>query len=41
VGIVLGGQEFVHAPSSNGVVRVERYSVDYWKRRYVGARRLE
>jgi cell wall-associated NlpC family hydrolase len=41
VGIALGGDEFVHAPSSNGVVRVERYSIDYWKKRYVGARRLD
>jgi cell wall-associated NlpC family hydrolase len=41
VGIALGGDEFIHAPSSNGVVRIERYTVDYWKKRYVGARRLE
>lgn len=40
VGIALGGDEFVHAPSSRGVVRVERYTTDYWKRRFVGARRL-
>ena len=41
VGIALGGGEFVHAPSSRGVVRTERYTVDYWARRWVGARRLE
>ena len=40
VGIALGGDQFVHAPSSRGVVRVESYTADYWKRRYVGARRL-
>jgi cell wall-associated NlpC family hydrolase len=40
VGIALGGDQFVHAPSSRGVVRVECYTTDYWKRRYVGARRL-
>ena len=40
VGIALGGNEFVHAPSSSGVVRVESYSIDYWKRRFVGARRV-
>jgi peptidoglycan DL-endopeptidase CwlO len=40
VGIALGGDQFVHAPSSRGVVRVERYTVDYWRTRYVGARRL-
>jgi cell wall-associated NlpC family hydrolase len=41
VGIALGGDEFVHAPTTNGVVRVERFTIDYWKKRYVGARRLE
>jgi cell wall-associated NlpC family hydrolase len=41
VGIALGDDSFVHAPSSRGVVRVERYTTDYWARRWVGARRLE
>ena len=41
VGIALGGDEFVHAPSSRGVVRVESYTSDYWKRRFVGARRMQ
>ena len=40
VGIALGGGEFVHAPSSRGVVRVERYTSSYWDKRWVGARRL-
>jgi cell wall-associated NlpC family hydrolase len=40
VGIALGGGEFVHAPSSRGVVRVERYTGSYWKARWVGARRI-
>lgn len=40
VGIALGGDEFVHAPSSTGEVRVERISSTYWSRRYLGARRL-
>lgn len=40
VGIALGGDEFVHAPSSSGVVRVEHLSADYWSRRYIGARRM-
>jgi cell wall-associated NlpC family hydrolase len=39
VGIVIGDDQFVHAPSSNGVVRVERLSSSYWNRRFVGARR--
>jgi cell wall-associated NlpC family hydrolase len=41
VGIALGGNEFVHAPSSRGVVRVERYTVEYWSKRFVGARRID
>ena len=40
VGIALGSDTFIHAPSSNGVVRVERYTSEYWKKRYVGARRI-
>jgi cell wall-associated NlpC family hydrolase len=41
VGIALDGETFIHAPSSNGVVRIERYTSDYWKKRYLGARRLQ
>jgi cell wall-associated NlpC family hydrolase len=40
VGIALGGGEFVHAPSSRGVVRIERYTSSYWAPRWVGARRM-
>jgi peptidoglycan DL-endopeptidase CwlO len=40
VAIAIGGDEFVHAPSSSGVVRVERVSSSYWAPRYVGARRI-
>ena len=40
VGIAVGGDEFVHAPSSSGVVRVERLSATYWSKRYVAARRV-
>jgi cell wall-associated NlpC family hydrolase len=40
VGIALDGEEFVHAPNSRGVVRVERLATDYWRRRFVGARRV-
>ena len=39
VGIVIGPDQFVHAPSERGVVRVERLSADYWNRRFIGARR--
>jgi cell wall-associated NlpC family hydrolase len=40
VAIAVGGDEFVHAPSSTGVVRVERLSSSYWSPRFVGARRV-
>jgi cell wall-associated NlpC family hydrolase len=40
VGIVVGGDSFVHAPSSSGVVRVERLASRYWSDRFVGARRV-
>jgi cell wall-associated NlpC family hydrolase len=40
VGVAIGGDRFVHAPSSRGVVRVERYRASYWASRFVGARRL-
>ena len=41
VGMSIGGDEFVHAPSSRGDVRVERISASYWSSRYVGAKRLK
>jgi cell wall-associated NlpC family hydrolase len=40
VAIAIGGDEFVHAPSSVGQVRVERLSASYWSSRFVGARRV-
>jgi cell wall-associated NlpC family hydrolase len=40
VGVAIGGDQFVHAPSSQGVVRVERFSANYWAMRFVGARRI-
>lgn len=40
VAISLGGDEFVHAPSSNGVVRVEKLTTGYWNERFLGARRI-
>ena len=40
VGMAIGGDEFVHAPSSRGEVRVERMSAPYWSSRFVGARRV-
>jgi len=40
VGIAVGGGEFVHAPSSRGVVRVERLDSSYWGSRVVSVRRV-
>jgi cell wall-associated NlpC family hydrolase len=40
VGIAVSADEFVHAPSSRGVVRVERLSGSYWNSRLVGIRRV-
>jgi cell wall-associated NlpC family hydrolase len=40
VAIAVGGDEFVHAPSTTGVVRVERLSARYWATRFLGARRI-
>jgi cell wall-associated NlpC family hydrolase len=40
VGLAIGGNEFVHAPSSRGEVRVERLSAPYWSQRFLGAHRV-
>lgn len=40
VGIYIGGNRFVHAPSSGGRVRVESIGSSYWARRFNGARRI-
>lgn len=40
VGIVIGGDQFVHAPSERGAVRVESLAQSYWASRYIGARRV-
>lgn len=40
VGMAIGGDQFVHAPSSRGEVRIERFTAPYWRARVVGARRL-
>jgi cell wall-associated NlpC family hydrolase len=40
IGIYVGEGRFVHAPSSGGTVRLDLLDGDYWRRAYVGARRL-
>lgn len=41
VGIYLGGQRFIHAPSRGGAVEVVDMSERYWVSRYNGGRRLD
>lgn len=40
VGIALGQDRFIHAPSSRGEVRIEPLARPYWAERYLEARRL-
>jgi cell wall-associated NlpC family hydrolase len=40
VGIAVGSGAFIHAPKSNGIVRVESLDAPYWSERYAGARRV-
>jgi cell wall-associated NlpC family hydrolase len=40
VAIAVGRDEFVHAPSSTGVVRTERLTSSYWSPRFLGAKRV-
>lgn len=41
VGIYLGDNKFIHSPSSGGEVRIESMDITYWKKRFMGARRIE
>lgn len=40
VGIYLGDNKFIHAPSRGGQVRVDSMDLSYWKNRFNGARRI-
>jgi cell wall-associated NlpC family hydrolase len=40
VGIYIGNNQFVHAPSTGGSVRVETLDKAYWSQRFDGARRV-
>ena len=40
VGIYVGRDRFVHAPSSGGVVGIARLSDRYWRQRFDGGRRI-
>jgi hypothetical protein len=40
VGIYLGDNKFIHAPSAGGKVRIESMDIGYWRQRFNGARRI-
>lgn len=40
VGIYVGDHRFIHSPRSGAVVRIEDMRVNYWNRRFNGARRV-
>ncbi len=40
VGIYLGDNKFIHSPSTGGEVRIESMDINYWKKRFNGARRI-
>ena len=40
VGIYLGDNKFIHAPSAGGRIRIESMDLDYWRKRFNGARRI-
>jgi murein DD-endopeptidase len=40
VGIYVGGEEFVHAPSTGGRVRKDSLDDPYWKKHYLDTRRF-
>ncbi len=40
IGIYVGEGRFVHAPSTGGVVRIDKLNTPYWTKFYVGAKRL-
>ncbi len=40
LGIYLGDGRFIHAPSSGGAVNVQSLGIEYWRSRFLGARRV-
>lgn len=40
IGIYVGEGRFVHAPSTGGLVRIDKLNTPYWTKFYVGAKRV-
>jgi cell wall-associated NlpC family hydrolase len=40
VGIYIGNGKFIHAPSSKGRVNIQSLGMDYWRDRFIAARRV-
>lgn len=40
VGLALGDGRFVHAPNEQSAVRIDELDARYWRRRFLGARRI-
>ena len=41
VGIYVGDNKFIHAPSMGKAIRVDDMTKTYWDKRYNGARRMD
>ena len=40
VGLAIGGGRFVHAPNQRSSVRIDELDARYWRRRFLGVRRV-
>lgn len=40
IGIYVGERRFVHAPATGGTVRMDNLDTPYWRKHYVGAKRV-
>ena len=41
VGLYIGENRFIHAPSTGNKIRIDSLSSEYWKRAYVTARNFD
>ncbi len=40
VGLYVGEGQFIHAPSTNGTVKIDSLGTEHWRLRFLGARRI-